>query len=328
MTFGLVGFDRSVVVSHSRVPSRVTTAERLCCLLTLSSRQAALVLGGEPVAINLEWVSERTGLDVGTLRRLLRSRESLESLRLNPNRLTRSQLERIPGIPAERVDLVLAGRPYYSMQDVEAASGVPLDVLSGLFHVERLEMLESAGSRPLRLTPVPGKYLVRTTGPTPDVGRARTLGFAASPCGPSAEVLLLVAGGPEPGPAFHELRAVFGDRILPVFRDDLGFERYFSPGSLDLWFRRDVCADRVEHILGSLGLRFTVAHPGGDHFLVKLDQPPSDRDVLRTTLARAAEAWRYPEVLFVEPEQVGIDGLSAWRTDPADAGGKLGLLLD
>jgi hypothetical protein len=315
-----VGFDRSVAVSRSGPPSRITTAERLCCLLTLGARQAEAVLAGEPVAINLEWVAQRTGFDVATLRRLLRSRESLDSLRLSPNRLTRSQVERIPEMQADRVDLVLTGRPYYSMSDLEVASGVPLDVLGALFQVNRLEMLESAGSRPLRLTPVPGKFLLRSEAPTRDADRAWSLGLAASPCGLSAEVLLLVPRDAREIRHGHELRVAFGDRIHPVFRDDLGFERFFVPGSLEIWFRRDVDADRVRRVLGRLGARVRTAHPGSAHYNVDLVGPPADGDLLAATLARAAEAWRCPDVLFVEPEQVGIDGLGAWRAGFADAG--------
>jgi hypothetical protein len=221
---------------------------------------------------------------------------------------------------ADRVDLVLTGRPYYSMSDLEVASGVPLDVLGALFQVNRLEMLESAGSRPLRLTPVPGKFLLRSEAPTRDADRAWSLGLAASPCGLSAEVLLLVPRDAREIRHGHELRVAFGDRIHPVFRDDLGFERFFVPGSLEIWFRRDVDADRVRRVLGRLGARVRTAHPGSAHYNVDLVGPPADGDLLAATLARAAEAWRCPDVLFVEPEQVGIDGLGAWRAGFADAG--------
>ncbi|NES68740.1 MAG: hypothetical protein F6K24_27675, partial [Okeania sp. SIO2D1] len=65
--------------------------------------------------INLEDISLRAQLDRETVEQLLVNSTNVEKMRLNPNRVNRNQLEQIPQLKPERIDIVLQGKPYYSM---------------------------------------------------------------------------------------------------------------------------------------------------------------------------------------------------------------------
>lgn len=304
---------------------QLTPKDRLCCVLALSEKQADAALCRARLGVSIDAVARRSGLDPETVRRLIASTGDLEGYRLNPNRLTRSQVDRIPGLARGRARSVLAGRPYYSMYEFESATGLDAEVLSQLVRFEPLEIVDATTGRVLRLEPVPGQYLVPPRDQFEDNDPAAGLGFTEGVAAPRAPMRLLVKGEFEAARPPHELKAAFEGLVHPVLRDDKGFLRYLVPGSLDLWLRPGLTSPRAAEILEALGLQVKASRPSVGFYQAELLQWPDDLDLTRAVLSKVAEASRHPDVVLAEPDQVGLEDLGPDYVVPAgdfeDVGG-------
>jgi len=259
-------------------PGHLTLKQRLRVALALGEAEAEAALRAGTAGVDAEAVAARAGVARREVERLLGSRTALERYRMNPNRLTREQLRQLPGLSEERVDTVLARRPYGSLAELEAATGLPQALLEELFELPPLVLRDAVTGRSRKLTLLPGASLGRGQ-PEPS-----ELEVAPSP----------------------EARGAGAQRVT-VVRDSEGFQRYLVSGSIEVWCRHGTPSAVVEALLEQQGLRITDRRPLVGYYRAELREPPEDQDRLRAVLERIDTLGRAPEILFAEPEQLGLD---------------------
>src|SRR5262249_51839369 len=111
---------------------RIPLRDRLCFVLGLTEVYAQAVMDGS-ADIDLESVEAGERRDPPTLERILKYPWTVNDIRLDPNRVTRAQFGRLPGVTPEQAGVIDDGRPYYSMAELQAATNLSPAVLSELF---------------------------------------------------------------------------------------------------------------------------------------------------------------------------------------------------
>ena len=111
---------------------RLSISELLCFTLNLSASEAASVIEKRS-SISAQIISDRSHLERAVVDRLLQNPSTVRQLHLNPNRITTSQIARIPYLKAERSKIVAQGQPYYAIAELEAATALPRALLDQLF---------------------------------------------------------------------------------------------------------------------------------------------------------------------------------------------------
>ncbi|MBW4538443.1 MAG: S8 family serine peptidase [Myxacorys chilensis ATA2-1-KO14] len=286
---------------------RVSLQETLCFVLSLSAAEAQAVLERRLV-VPAKTICDRTHLDRVTVDRVLQNPAAVRQLRLNPNRITSTQIARIPHLKSERAKIVAQGRPYYAIAELEAATALPRALLDQLFLISPLSYQDKQAHKEITFTPVLGRYLIpaksdlETTDPLEATGYVEVL-----PSLPEFDFRIVQPSEFEADPAPHDLKAAFAGNVHPVLRDAEGFERYLVPGSLDLWIRPDIAEAQCRSMIQALGFQVTNAIPGVGYYRVKLGVMPDDRDVVRAVLAAIDRAQQRDDVLFAEIDQVGFE---------------------
>ena len=292
-------------MSTHRKMRRVSLLEKLRFVCGLSEEEAQ-VIAEKHEGVDFEEIRARTELDIESVKSLLDNPQDVADIRLNPNQITRAQLEQIPQLKPDTVETVLKGRPYYSIQELEAATLLPRTILDDLFAIPPLRFQDKLAKKEVALVPVPGRYII----PPPSefeerVGRAGYLEvFQATK---DFNFCVVEPGSFEEENAPHALKALFGGNVHPVLRDSEGFERFLVPGSMDLWFKPETSEDRRLSIIEELGLRLTDAVSQVGYYRVKLTTVPNDLDVTRTVLSLIDKAQRLDEIAFAEPDYVGFE---------------------
>lgn len=294
-------------MADPNAPDSVNLKDRLRCALALSEREAEAVLRGETDAVDPSSIARRTNLSPAEADRLLHSRATIETHRVNPNRATQVQLRAAPGVAPERIRAVLEGRPYFSLAEFEAASGLPHDRAAALFEVPALRVADRFTGKTTTLSPVPGKYVLRPRPEFESAGLVSELGFVELGAGRGAPLRVVARSDAEAVRPVHELKAAFGGDVFPVLRDDEGFERYLVPGSIDVWFERDTPPEQARRILGERNLRVTRSHPRIGYYLVALQDLPADLDLTRAILEEIGRLNRTPGIRLAEADQVGFE---------------------
>ena len=119
-------------MSTHRKMRRVSLIEKLRFVCGLSEEEAQ-VIAEKHEGVDFEEIRARTELDIESVKSLLDNPQDVADIRLNPNQITRAQLEQIPQLKPDTVETVLKGRPYYSIQELEAATLLPRTILDDLF---------------------------------------------------------------------------------------------------------------------------------------------------------------------------------------------------
>jgi len=297
---------------------RIPLRDRLCFVLGLTEAYAQAVMDGS-ADIDLESVEAGERLDPPTLERILKYPWTVNDIRLDPNRVTRAQFGRLPGVTPEQAGVIDDGRPYYSMAELQAATNLSPAVLSELFVIPPLRLVDKPAGRDIRLDPAPGRYIV----PAPAEFEANTalanqFRTVHSWSGALDWRIIEAEDFEDARPVLGLKRALRG-QVHPVLRDAQGFERYVVPGSLDLWFRRESPEVRRQAVIRELGLVVTDARPRVGFYRVRLASPPADGNVILATLDVIARAQTLGEVTLAELDQVGFHDFGPDISAPAGA---------
>ena len=302
-------------MSVHRKMRRVLPEEKLRFVCGLSEEEAQAVIEGYG-AVDLEEISAYTRLYSEAVKSIFPDPQvtkvdlqALEDIRLNPNRITREQFERIPQLKPEWVETVLNGQPYYSMEELRAATALPQTILYDLFDIPPLLFRDKLANREVVLEPIFGRYVIppRSEFDAEDHKKiagyveifGATQGFNFRVVEPSD----FEAGKHAP----HNLKAAYGGNVHPVLRDSEGFERFLVPGSIDLWFKIETPESERLSIIKGLGLQLTYTIPQAGYYRVRLTGIPDDSDVTRATLSLIDKAQQLCEIAFGEPDQVGFE---------------------
>jgi subtilisin family serine protease len=226
---------------------------------------------------------------------------------LNPNQVTEGHLKEITVLDRNRVKTVLRGRPYYSLEELAAATALPRTVLSNLFTLTPMHYEDKRASKKVMLEPVFGRYVIPAWGEFEEDGMKKTGYVEVFPATKDFRFRIVQPSSfLEPKPP-HLLKAAYNGNVHPVLRDSEGFERFLVPGSIDLWFKRQIPLERRRAIIQELGLQVTEAVELVGYYRVKLSTPPDDLDLTRAVLTLVNEAQKRDEIIFAEPDQVGFE---------------------
>jgi DNA uptake protein ComE-like DNA-binding protein len=221
---------------------------------------------------------------------------------------------RTPELKPAQLEDIAYGRPYYSMAELQAATKLPQSRLERLFAIPPFYLRDKPAHKTIMLEPVHGRYIVpaRTEFEEDPLPEADFEVVHA----PSAHFnwRVIEARDFENVQASLDLKVAFGGQVHPVLRDVQGIERYLIPGSLDLWFRREIAEDRCLAIIRELGLIVADARPQVGYYRVQLANRPPDRNVTRAVLDVIEGANKLDEVAFAEPDQVGFEDFGPERS--------------
>ncbi|NET41902.1 S8 family serine peptidase [Okeania sp. SIO2B3] len=286
--------------------------QKLRFILDLSVREIEAIVQWRQMlskVINLEDISLRAQLDRETVEQLLLNSSNVEKMRLNPNRVNRNQLEQIPQLKPDRIDIVLQGKPYYSMTELAVATALPLTVLDYFFVIPPLSFPDKPANKEVILEPVTGYYLIPRQPDFERLDPAVQLGYVESlPIPETLEFRIVENSDFESGSqTAHLLKAAFAGNVHPVLRDVQGSKLYLVPGSIDLWFHLNTPSPRREEIIQELGLEIVDPRPRMGYYRAQLTHKPEDFDVTREVLRVISKANQFQEVAFAEPDRVGFD---------------------
>jgi DNA uptake protein ComE-like DNA-binding protein len=286
---------------------QLSLQDRLCFVLGLSVQEARAIIEKRRV-IQPDQIRDRVTLDLATLDRILQNPTIVQQIHLNPNQLTRDQIARIPHLRSERVAIVSKGRPYYVIEELEAATGLSRKLLDQLFVIPPLSFRDQTTDQEITFAPIPGRYIIPAKGDLEATDPAKSAGYVEKvPATETFHFRVVEPSNFEEEQSPHALKAALDGNVHPVLRDVDGFERYLVPGSLDLWFRSEIPAARHLDIIQELGLSVTNSVAQVGYYRVRLTKNPSDRDVIRAVLTVINQAQQKPEIAFAEADQVGFE---------------------
>jgi subtilisin family serine protease len=296
--------------------NQLSRDQKRSVLLGLDRELAAQVRN---TARQLDELSQRTGLDRDVITAvLLEDFEAVQSARLDPNRVTREQLRQIPGLTPALVEEVVSGRPYYSLDELQAVTLVPQRILETLFALPNLMFRDPFTDEEVAFMPVAGRYIIpqeefEDADPVADAGYVDIL----VPDVPTLGLRVVAASSFEETHLSHHLKAALNGRVYPVLRDAHGFEKYIIPGSLDLWFRDEVPETERQRVIASLGLAVIQAVGQVGYYRVRLVDPPEDGNLVAATFAVIRQAQQLDSVYLAEPDQFSVDDFTPDRAQEA-----------
>lgn len=275
--------------------SRLSPRERACLLLDLTASEADDYLAGRLSAARTrpaggnEW--ERVGSP-------LPSPASLAVHRVDPNALTDAQWARLHDFESVAAR-VPQGRPFYSVDEVADATGIPVATAADLFVVPTLAWSDKPVGSTRHHRAEHGQYLVDSS-VTDDTLRS----CAFEPVETErARPLRLVEAATFEGPTrADELKSRHPGSVHPVLVDGEGFRRYLVPGSVDVWLT-DVDDWLARTLITAAGLRVERSNPRLGHYVASLVQTPSDGNVTAALLEVTERLNALDEVRFAEPLQ-------------------------
>ncbi len=232
--------------------------------------------------------------------------------RLNPNTLTPDQIQRWPGLSPSQAQALYDGRPFFSLDEVEQATQQPKALLVELLALPIYRWSDKPRGTHSSVSPVPGIY---TAIAESDQFEAVTFNSqsefeAASLPMPTQRVVVLQSQDRGTVANPQNLKRALTGRICPAVRDASGAVRYLVPLSLDLWFDPETSQTRIDAILAALNVQAqerTDEMRAMGYVRVMIPGCPVDTDPLRASLDLVARAEQYDEVVFAEPEQIGLD---------------------
>jgi competence ComEA-like helix-hairpin-helix protein len=287
--------------------SFLTLRQRLCSLLAVTEKEAnALVLTGS-TGIDTAAIGRRVGLERADVDLLVSSRTAIENARIDVNKVKQLQLLQVPHLAPERIRLVLEGHPYFSLEEFKEASGLPMAFISELFTAPELEFADKITGTQRRFEPIFGTYIAYPRLEFESTQLIESLGFIERPAGSNVSIRVIAPSDIEATKKTYELKRALGGQVFPVVRDTEGFDRYFVPASIDVWFRRDVPQQRALAVLNELGLRVKDSRTKVGYYQTDLDAYPTDLHVTAETIKKIHEIQNYTEIEFAEPTEVGFE---------------------
>lgn len=235
--------------------------------------------------------------------------DSLVELRFDSNKISAERLSRIPRLSAERVDRIIAGRPYYSMAELVAASGQVRPLLEDIFAFEAIAWRDQVTGKSLRLDVVPGRYIVTTPDDTESDDPLLETGYSVIGEEQRLGLRLVHKSDLEDALAPHLLKSRLDGKVFPMLRDGEGFERIIVPGSLDIWFDRKTPTPIRRKILDQYGLVVSDSVDEVGYYRVQIGNPKPRIDLIRAAFRLSRFLEQHAEVRFVEFDQVGMEDM-------------------
>lgn len=286
---------------------------RLCCFLLLNEEEAEQALRGDLSAVDPDAVAGRVDLGRDDVVRILQSRDALEAHRLDLNRTSHAQWLMVPGIAPQRLRAVMEGRPYFTLDEAQSVSGLDDETLGSYFAPPTYGLEDGPTGSVSYLRPVPGRYVLAPRSDFESAELLASTGFIEARQVRRPRARLVVASDEESARGPGALKAAFGGRVLPVLRDEDGFDRLLVPGSLEVWFSVGTAPSRARAIFEQAGLSVTLSRPTVGFYQGRLREPPGDLDYARAVLEKVSEVQELPEVRFAEPDQVDEDDFGPQR---------------
>lgn len=284
-------------------------------LLTLNQKRRFLLGFSDPEIHELlstgsendfEKISHYAGLNADQIERMVSDPQTIKEHHLDPNRLRREQLEQVPSLVPEQIDMIMHGKPYYSLDELVSATKLTRQTVHELFEVKPYSFEDSITGRAVTLEPVFGRYIIPPSEFEADPALA--VGFTDVYASSARTGLRVVEAADFEGEQHpHLLKREFKGRVYPVMRDVEGFERYLVPAAVDVWFKREVAEAKRETILKELHLQVTESAPEVGYYRTRLTLIPEDDDVIHAVLNTIGDVIQRPEVLFAEPDQLGFE---------------------
>ncbi len=280
-------------------------------LAQVSARTRLAFATATPIADILQTSRSFEELDAPVADLLAHPERTLRLPRLNPNEVGVERFTAI-GLGTAAAKHIVAGGPYFSLRELQTASGLSTAILKELIQLEPLSLIDKRANAEIPLMPVFGAYLV---------GSAEQSAFEDSgSLGPEqmAAAGFRVTRASDRGFAFHEVRAAEWEgsgecaphrlkaalpngHVHPILRDALGFERRLRPGLFDIWFERDTTAAKRTSVLEELGVTLQFERAKIGLCQVRLAPVSTSEDLMRSLLATVRRATDLEEVAFAEP---------------------------
>jgi hypothetical protein len=206
--------------------------------------------------LDVDVVERSVGLPRGSLGRFLSGDLDTVPVKPGPNEVTRAQLAQLPGLHEDRIDRVLSGGPYFTLEEFAVVAEVSKAVVAEFIATPHYRRVDKTTARGQALTPEPGMYISELPSAFEDAEPERhgfeikasvTLGDRRVAVFAPSDFNAAVTG------ADQLKRAVTG-RVIPAVRDADGLLRYFAPRRIDVWFETDTPPQRARAILAELGL--------------------------------------------------------------------------
>ncbi|MFH7242397.1 MAG: S8 family serine peptidase [Spirulina sp.] len=287
--------------------SQILLKDRLCLVLGVSESEAQAILNRRS-KLTPKDISRCAKLSQATIKYILQNPSEVQKIRLNPNHITPEQVARIPRLKPEQVDIVLNGRPYYAIEELEFATALPRRQLDQLFEIPLFRFWDKATNTDVMMAPVPGHYIIPPKGDLEESDPADISGYVETiPATTAFQFRVVAPSNFEAEQEPHRMKAALEGNVHPVLRDSDGFERYLIPGSLDLWFHKEVTQEQCRSIIKGFELEVKNSVPSVGYYRVKLNQPPADHDITRAVFTLIDQVQKRPEIAFAEADQVGIN---------------------
>ena len=302
----------------------LSKGRKLAFMAGVGIRKAERAIAGTE-ELDVAKLDRQLDLPAGTLAGFMGSDRTELPRRLDPNRLTRQQLEQLPGISAAGAQRARKGGPYFSLEELAAVTEVPTAVLGQLVEAPRYARRDKTRNARLSLRPEPGMYVSELApGFEEQGGGLASAGYAihravAVAVGGRRVAVIAPSDFLAAPRAADEVKAELSGRVIPAVRDAEGLLRLFVPRSVDLWFKRGtppaVAKARIELLglqprreafeslqaLGFYPCELT-AWPDGDPFAAMLEVIDRAQDLA--------------EVRFAEPDEIGIGDFAPDRSSP------------
>lgn len=285
----------------------LTLAQRLSFFLAIDEAKAKLALRSNGSGLDLDKIASNVNLKKEKIIWLFNKRENLENYRVNPNQITRSQLKRIPNLEEEQIKVLEKGRPYFSLNELEAVSKLPRIVLEQLFFIAPFELTDKITGKSKTFEPIFDQFILQPKDEFESPDKLSNLGYTAIKTGKKALIRVIVPRSFEEDLSPNELKKTFNGMVFPVLKDNEGFTRYFLPGTIDLWFSRDTPKERILSIISDLGLVVKGGHFKVGFYIVELQQWPKDFDITHAVIEKIKAINQYEEIRFAEPSEVGYE---------------------
>jgi DNA uptake protein ComE-like DNA-binding protein len=290
-----------------QLSSQILLKDRLCLVLGVSESEAQAILDRRS-KLTPKDIGRRVQLSQTTIAHILQNPSKVQKIRLNPNQITLEQIARIPHLKPERVDIVVNGRPYYAIEELESATALPRRQLEQLFEIPPFRFWDKITNKDVVMAPVPGRYIIPPKGELEEGDPADLSGYVETvPATTTFQFRVVEPSNFEAEQEPHRMKTALAGNVHPVLRDANGFERYLVPGSLDLWFRREIPQEQCRSIIQRFGLEVKNSVPSVGYYRVQLNQFPADHDITRAVFTLIDRVQKRPEIAFAEADQVGLN---------------------
>jgi subtilisin family serine protease len=293
------------------------TAKQRAAIIFMLNRSQMDDFEAGALAPDLPKMATRTGISSETLDQIWTDTAAFEAYRLDPNDTKLEQFARMPDLEAEVLGNIDNARPFFSLSELEAATGAASEDIRSVFSEPTFE-LPGASFADQALVPALDVGFVLTADTLPPKEMFEALGFRVEQrSGRPMRVVLYQDAGYDAA-ALNSAKALAGGRLLPAMRDSQGFARFYIPGWLDVWFVAGTSRAVAETILSRHTLLLSSWQDSAGIAEVRLAFSPANRDALGATLAAARNLRLLDQVELAEPKQFAHDNEPDFDEVPQD----------